>query len=732
MKKIPKLFLIGCTTLFLLLSTATPHDFQPITNDSKIRTSISQSSAFKVMVYNVEGSGQNADWKEVVKEENADVFIAIETGDWDDTSGDGFDGSGVTTQGISSEFSGETVLSRFPIVSSNQIPLVTLDNGTDDFDVSHDFLDVELSVSGTNIHIIAAHLKAYPGAENEEKRELAQEGIINYMDVLGQVPIIYAGDLNSFSPEDIGLNNDQDGLEYGPCTMLVDPEDSTYGSSASTIHLWKDVHRELNPSDLGITFPDPSYTSRIDFIFVNDFFFEGIINSTTGDTAHASSGSDHYSVDVFIEGFISVSGPTGVVINEVGFDGLDLLSFEIPGSPDVDVIFTEVVPYDETSNYTFEFIELYNPTSLTIDLTGWKLEQYLASHTINLAGSIAAHGFYIVGRGADITAWEEHYGISADVYGDIAINGGNYFDLRDGDSNTRARAGDESHTFADNGIISWELKNTSLDTSLTTNWVQVGTPSPKSFGSTIDATLPEVAPKSIFSERDEYFVLYNPTDETISLNNWVIGNEEGVIRCKSGTSIDMYSYLIFAKDADSFQARFNVASNYEWNATWGPDQIDNSSIPNVVLESGSLNLTNTGGYLYLDNEISDTNSKSMDIVVWGIVSDYISLPEGNFLGSLAPTSTEGQALRRITPGDEGSEAAENMEDLSVTFQAVGVSSISPPPEGYVGTTTTQITTSLTTTTQTTTSSATAIGWGSIILILTIILIPLQRQRKKNR
>jgi endonuclease/exonuclease/phosphatase family metal-dependent hydrolase len=768
-KKITKLLFIGCTTLFLLLSTSTFPNLQPISNDSIIRTSISQSSAFKVMVYNVEASGQNVDWKEVVKEENADVFIAIETGDWDDASGDGFDASnftdllnefntyfsdelpysGVTTQGIPFDTSGETILSRFPIVSSIQIADVTLDNGTA-FDVSHDFLDVELSINGTNIHIIAAHLKCCPGADNEEKRELAQEGIINYMDGLGQVPIIYAGDLNSFSPEDIGLNDVQTGLEYGPCTMLVDPNDPTYGSYASTIHLWKDVHRELNSADLGITYA--SYDSRIDFIFVNDFFFEDILNSTTGDTAHASTGSDHYSVDVFIEGFISTSGPTGVVINEIGFDGLDSLSFEIPGSPDVDVIFTEVVPYDGGGNYVYEFVELYNPTNLAIDLTGWKLEQYGATHTVNLAGSISAHGFYIIGRHDNITAWEEHYNFTADIYGPIALNGGEYFELIDDSSTVRSLAGDSAHTFQENSIVSWELKNTTLDTSLTSNWVQVGTPSPKNLGSTINATPQNISPKTIYSERDEYFVLYNPTDESISLNNWAIGNEAGVIRCTSGMSIVMYSYLIFAKDADSFHARFNVAPNYEWNATWGPDQFDNSSIPNVIPESGFLNLTNTGGYLYLDNEISDTNGKSMDIVAWGVVSDYSSLPEGNFLGSLAPTSTEGQALRRLTPGDEGTETAENEENLTVTFQVVDVSSSSPPPEGTIWTTSTQTTNeSLTTTNDltetssssvsssqfstestTTKSTTTAIGWSYFILTFPIFLIPLQRQRKKNK
>ncbi len=132
LEKNPKILLIGCTMLFLclLFSTSIFLNLQPISNDHTIRSSISQSSAFKVMVYNVEASGLNSDWKEVVKEENADVFIAIETGDWDDDSGDGFDADnftdllnefnvyfsdetpyvGATTQGIPDDTSGETIL----------------------------------------------------------------------------------------------------------------------------------------------------------------------------------------------------------------------------------------------------------------------------------------------------------------------------------------------------------------------------------------------------------------------------------------------------------------------------------------------------------------------------------------------------------------------------------------------------------------------------------------------
>ena len=326
MHKYPRFTLFVWITLLIVLFSVNslltnfPHDSYDF-YDSKVKYNLNQVNDFKILVYNIEASGIDPDWKEVVKEENADIFVAVETGDWDDAGGDGFDNTdfnnlvtefnnyftdedpyvGVTTQEIGSQYSGEAVLSRFPIISTTQIPIVKLDNGASYY-VSHDFFDVEVSIGGTNVHIIASHLKCCQGPSEEEKRERAQEGIINYMDDLGNVPIVYAGDLNSFSPEDIGINPYQSGLGYGPCTMLVDPDDPTYGQYSSTIHSWIDVHRELNPSDLGITYGF-SYNSRIDFIYVNQFFFGDILNSTTGDTAHASSGSDHYSVDVFIQDF---------------------------------------------------------------------------------------------------------------------------------------------------------------------------------------------------------------------------------------------------------------------------------------------------------------------------------------------------------------------------------------------------------------------------------------------
>jgi endonuclease/exonuclease/phosphatase family metal-dependent hydrolase len=278
------------------------------------------SEIFKLMAFNIKESGEDPtypDWKTVVKEENADIIMFIETGYWDDNSNQKLNQYvnefntyftdedpyiGYCTQGISFSTDGAAIMSRYPVIAYNQITHVPLDNTTS-YDVTHDFYDVEVNVSGTLIHIIGSHLKAMPGATNEQRREWEQEGIINYMDNLGNIPIVYLGDLNTFSPEDWGLNTLQSGLGYSPLSMMVSPYSNPatggdYSAYSSTNHNWTDVYRTLNPTDWGIT--NPSWDSRIDFIYVNQFLSSNIINTTTGDTAHAMTGSDHFSVDVFI------------------------------------------------------------------------------------------------------------------------------------------------------------------------------------------------------------------------------------------------------------------------------------------------------------------------------------------------------------------------------------------------------------------------------------------------
>ena len=292
------------------------------------------SGIFKIMAYNIEESGINADWKEVVKEENPDILMLVETGDFDnngnmqlmqvveefnDYFADELPYTGFSAQDIFFSTSGEAILSRYPVMAFNQIPSVPLDSGTG-YDVTHDFVDAVIDINGTSVHFIGMHLKAGGGETNKDRRNWENEGIINYMDRLGDVPIVYLGDMNSYSPEDtVTVDND---YGNGPMTMLVDPDDPVFGNFSSTVHNFTDVYRALYPAELGYTYGHQYSVllGRIDYIIVNSFFEDKLINATVGDTAHADSGADHYSVDLFVTwdgtGAATIPTPESVNIRE--------------------------------------------------------------------------------------------------------------------------------------------------------------------------------------------------------------------------------------------------------------------------------------------------------------------------------------------------------------------------------------------------------------------------------
>ncbi|MHA1935542.1 MAG: endonuclease/exonuclease/phosphatase family protein [Candidatus Thorarchaeota archaeon] len=294
-----------------------------VTVDNVEETPEPFNGIFKVMVYNILESGRNDDWKTVVKQANPDILVLVETGFFDDNSNESLNAAVsefnsyfadeipydcYCAQNVWFSTTGEAILSRFPILSFNQIGIVPLDDGSD-YDVTHDFIEAVIDINGTEVHVFGGHLKASYGDFNEWRREREMEGMINYMDNLGQVPIIYLSDQNSYSPDDIGDLEPGSDMElgYGPMTMMLFPDDPVYGNFSSTEHTFTDVFRTLNPDDPGYSYGhQEAYPGiRIDYIIVNSFFTDMLVNSTTIDVAPAETGSDHYAVDAFIEWDVS-------------------------------------------------------------------------------------------------------------------------------------------------------------------------------------------------------------------------------------------------------------------------------------------------------------------------------------------------------------------------------------------------------------------------------------------
>jgi len=304
---------------------------------------------FKIMEYNIKESGKNNDWKTVVKQENPDILIVVETGFWDDNANESLNAAvselnayfedeypyeAYCAQNTRYSTTGEAILSRFPVLEFNQIPVVPLDNG-DDYYVTHDFIEAIVDINGTAVHVFGGHLKASEGETNIYRREVEMEGIINYMDALGNVPILYLSDQNSFSPADTGdLAPEGMELGYGPMTMMLYPNDTVYGNRSSNAHNFTDVYRTLNPTKPGYTYGhrDGAVSFRIDYIVANDFFVDSLVNSTVVDDEPAYTASDHYAVTAFINwnatdmGYLSASKASscsdttsqGIVVRDTG------------------------------------------------------------------------------------------------------------------------------------------------------------------------------------------------------------------------------------------------------------------------------------------------------------------------------------------------------------------------------------------------------------------------------
>jgi endonuclease/exonuclease/phosphatase family metal-dependent hydrolase len=274
---------------------------------------------FKILNYNVKESGIEKEWKDVVKAENPDIAVFVETGLWDD---DGkkemyqylneFNGYFIDEAPyearitIKTQWSttGQAIFSRYPIIEFNQIESMHKDDDSP-APPTHDPFHAIVDVNGKEIHIVGVHLKCCSADFEKEQRDLEQEGLNNYFDeVIGDAPLIYIGDMNSLSPDDTGDLAGDPGADfgYGPITMLLYPEDPVYGQYASQVHNFTDVFRTLHPNDPGFTLNINTLSSRIDYIFVNQYLNTSFTSSNVGTgTQYDNLGSDHYSVDAVFD-----------------------------------------------------------------------------------------------------------------------------------------------------------------------------------------------------------------------------------------------------------------------------------------------------------------------------------------------------------------------------------------------------------------------------------------------
>ncbi len=156
-----------------------------------------ESGVWKLLNYNIWETGRNPQWKEAVKEENPDIFVAVETGGW--TSENDPELVEVLNE-FNTYFSNETpyevrvtkpvsvtdgqaIFSRFPIVEFNQISTLTLDDGTK-IKPAHDFLDAVVEIGSMYVHVVVTHYRCCSDSSGAPQRQRLADtiGILNYFD----------------------------------------------------------------------------------------------------------------------------------------------------------------------------------------------------------------------------------------------------------------------------------------------------------------------------------------------------------------------------------------------------------------------------------------------------------------------------------------------------------------------------------------------------------------------
>jgi hypothetical protein len=145
--------------------------------------------------------------------------------------------------------------------------------------------------------------------------------------------------------------------------------------------------------------------------------------------------------------------------------------FPVPGHSATlrDVVISELAWMGTPTSYTDEWIELYNNTAATIDLTGWVLSAADGTPTINLTGTIPAHSHFLLERSDDNSVPGVPY--DQDYAGDLG-NDGEILTLRDNSNNLIDQIDCGAGWFAghNEAKVPMVRVETTVDGSLASNW----------------------------------------------------------------------------------------------------------------------------------------------------------------------------------------------------------------------------------------------------------------------
>jgi uncharacterized repeat protein (TIGR01451 family) len=101
-------------------------------------------------------------------------------------------------------------------------------------------------------------------------------------------------------------------------------------------------------------------------------------------------------------------------------------------TPRRSIIINEVAWSGTAASADDEWIELYNPSGASINLTGWVLKSTSGSVTITLSGSLSSGAYFLLERGDNFTVFDVS---ASQIYSGALSDSGEILTLRDGSGN---------------------------------------------------------------------------------------------------------------------------------------------------------------------------------------------------------------------------------------------------------------------------------------------------------
>ncbi len=288
------------------------------------------------------------------------------------------------------------------------------------------------------------------------------------------------------------------------------------------------------------------------------------------------------------------SNPPGLVINEIHYNSIGSLN-------------------------SGDWVEIYNPTSSSVNLSGWHLQDGSNDFTIPAGSTIPANGYFVLVE--KDTSFTKIYPDVTNYVGDLGFGFsdlGEFVKLL-----SPQRCAVDAVEF---GVQSpWpgtpngtgptlSLNSTGANNNLPSNWSassnHSGTPGAPNnnlcAGGLPTIVINEINYNSILSnDPGDWIELYNPAASSIDLSNWEFHDGKNIFTIPAGTVLSAGGYMILTENASQFSGIF-------------------PNVGNVVGDWG-FNLTSLGERVAIYND----NRCLIDAMIYDEQSPWPTLPNGN-------------------------------------------------------------------------------------------------------